>query len=75
MAEEFVKQIWTINSPLASLTILYKIKSRRTNKKKVGSNIKFHTIFQYFTLYIYIYRFIRNDCRGFKNLSYTIHLK
>jgi hypothetical protein len=22
-----------------------------------------------------IYRFIRNDCRGFNNLSYTIHLR
>jgi len=26
-------------------------------------------------LYIYIYRVIRNDCRGFNNLSYTIHLR
>ena len=23
---------------------------------------------------VYIYRAIQNDCRGFKNLSYTIHL-
>jgi len=23
----------------------------------------------------YIYRVIQNDCRGFNNLSYTIHLR
>jgi len=26
-------------------------------------------------LYIYIYRDIRNNCKGFNNLSYTIHLR
>ena len=25
-------------------------------------------------IYIYIYRIIRNDCLGFNNLPYTIHL-
>jgi len=24
---------------------------------------------------VYMYRVIRNDCRGFNNLSYTIHLR
>ena len=29
----------------------------------------------YIYIYIYIHRFIRNNCRGFNNLSYTIHLR
>jgi len=34
-----------------------------------------HCIRSSFLLYIYIYRVIQNDCRGFNNLSYTIHLR
>jgi len=30
---------------------------------------------QFHREYIYIYKVIRNDCRGFDNLSYTIHLR
>jgi len=31
--------------------------------------------YKYKYKYIYIYRVIKNDCRGFNNLSYTIHLR
>ena len=30
---------------------------------------------KYVYIYIYIYTVNRNDCRGFNNLSYTIHLR
>ena len=33
------------------------------------------TIGELITIYIYIHRVIQNDCRGFNNLSYTIHLR
>jgi len=38
-----------------------------------------NVIFRHDCVYMYvralIYRVIRNDCRGFNNLSYTIHLR
>jgi len=45
-------------------------------KKKIVSifNKKLYTNKFYITdIYVYIYRVIQNDCRGFNNLSYTIH--
>jgi len=33
------------------------------------------TDFVSFAFIVDIYRVIRNDCRGFHNLSYTIHLR
>ena len=35
----------------------------------------FSNIYIYIYIYIYTYRVIRKDCRGFNNLSYTIHLR
>jgi hypothetical protein len=35
----------------------------------------FRDFLQFFRVVCFIYRVIQNDCRGFNNLSYTIHLR
>ena len=55
-----------IYSPLAiECTVNLEIDMPEADKKYTHTHT--HT-------YIYIYRVIRNDCRGFNNLSYTIHV-
>jgi hypothetical protein len=40
-----------------------------------GRETQSNLIYIYIYVYVYTYRVIQNDCLGFNNLSYTIHLR
>ena len=41
----------------------------------LNSSVENCDCFKFLITFVILYRVIRNDCRGFNNLSYTIHLR
>ena len=47
----------------------------QSRKLKPPFGVKLERIIQEHWCFVYKYRVIQNDCQGFNNLSYTIHLR